>query len=68
VFDRSFLLRGADDLPALRYPGKYKRPGFHYPKSLVADGCLHVIYATNKELVEITRVPLSSLLKSDREP
>ncbi len=61
VFDRSFLLRGADDLPPLRHEGKYKRPGYHYPKSLVADGHLYVIYAANKEDVELTRVPLAAL-------
>ncbi len=61
VFDRSLLLRGTGDLPPLRYPGKYKRPGYHYPKSLVADGFLYVVYATNKEDVELTRVPLSAL-------
>jgi hypothetical protein len=61
VFDRSFLLRGAGDLQPLRFPGKYKRPGFHYPKSFVAGGYLYVICATNKEDVELTRVPLSAL-------
>ena len=62
VFDRSFLLRGAAELPALRYEGKFKRRGYHYPKSLVADGFLHVIYATNKESIEVTRVPVAALV------
>lgn len=66
VFDRSFLLRGADDLAPLRFAGKYKRAGFHYPKSLVAGGYLYVIYATNKEDVELTRVPLAGLQEDDR--
>ncbi len=60
-FDRSFLLRGADDLQPLRLAGRYKRPGYHYPKSIVAKGCLYVAYATNKEDVEITCVPLDAL-------
>ena len=60
-FDRSLLLRGAAELPALRYEGKFKRRGYHYPKSLVADGFLHVIYATNKESIEVTRVPVAAL-------
>lgn len=60
-FDRSFLLRGSTDLPPLRYPGRYKRPGYHYPKSLVADGFLFVAYATNKEDVQVTRIPLSTV-------
>jgi len=59
-FDRSFRLRGHDDLPPLRYEGRYKRPGYHYPKSIVADGFLFVGYATNKEDVQLTRIPLSS--------
>ena len=58
LFDRAYLLRGAGDLQALRREGKYKRPGYHYPKSLAHDGHLHVVYATNKEDVELTRVPL----------
>ncbi len=60
-FDRSFLLRGAADLQPLRYEGQYKRPGYHYPKSIVWNGFLYVAYATNKEDVELTRVPLPSL-------
>ena len=60
-FDRAFLLRGQADLPPLRYPGKYKHPGFHYPKSVVWNGYLYVGYAVNKEDVGLTRVPLSSL-------
>lgn len=58
IFDRAFVLRGGD-LPPLRYSGKYKRPGYHYPKSVVWNGQLYVAYATNKEDVELTRVPLA---------
>jgi len=61
VFDRSFVLRGVGDLQPLRFAGKFKRRGYHYPKSIIAGGYLYVIYATNKEDVELTRVPLSSL-------
>ncbi|MFT3830241.1 MAG: exo-alpha-sialidase [Opitutaceae bacterium] len=61
LFDRSFVLRSTADLPAQRFEGKFKRRGYHYPKSLVAGGFLYVIYATNKEDVEITRVPLATL-------
>jgi len=61
VFDRSFLLRGAGDLQPLRYEGQYKRPGYHYPKSIVWNGALYVGYATNKEDVQVTRVPLRAL-------
>jgi len=57
-FTRSLLLRGSADLPPLAFPGKFKRPGYHYPKSLVATGRLWTVYATNKERIEITSVPL----------
>ena len=62
VFDKAFVLRrGGADLQPLRHQGKYKRPGYHYPKSLVWKGWIYVSYATNKEDVELTRVPLTSL-------
>jgi hypothetical protein len=62
LFDRAYLLRGASDLQPLRFEGIYKRPGYHYPKSVVWKDYLYVGYATNKEDVELTRVPLSSLM------
>ena len=44
------------------YEGKAKRKGFHYAKSLVYNGNVYVGYATNKEAVEISVIPESSLL------
>jgi len=61
LFDRAFLLRSESDLPPLRYEGKYKRPGYSYPKSVLWGDHLYVAYATNKENVELTRLPLRSL-------
>lgn len=61
TFDRSFRLRGTADLQPLRYEGRYKRPGYHYPKSVVWKDWLYVGYATNKEDVQVTRVPLAKL-------
>ncbi len=61
TFDRAFLLRNTNSDPEVVYAGKAKRKGFHYPKSLVSNGWLYVAYTTNKELVEITRIPLKSL-------
>jgi hypothetical protein len=61
LFDRAWLLRGPADLQPLRFEGQYKRPGYHYPKSVIWRDALYVAYATNKEDVELTRVPLSSL-------
>ncbi len=64
IFDRAFVLRcGGADLPPLRYPGKYKRPGYHYPKSVVWNERLYVAYATNKEDVQVTIIPLAGLAK-----
>ncbi len=62
-FDRAYALRkGGNDLPALKYEGKYKRVGYHYPKSMVWKNDLYVSYTTNKERVEFTRVPIKSLM------
>jgi hypothetical protein len=62
VFDKAFALRrGGADLQAQRYPGTAKTLGYNYPKSMVWQGSLYVGYATNKEDVEYTRVPLASL-------
>lgn len=61
LFDRSHLLRGQGDLQSLRFEGQYKRPGYHYPKSVVWGDYLYVVYVANKEDVQVTRVPLRSL-------
>lgn len=62
LFDRAYLLRpGGDAVPPLRHPGRFKRLGFSYPKSIVWNGWLYVAYATNKEDIELTRVPLENL-------
>jgi hypothetical protein len=65
LFDEAFLLRsGGADLQPLRYQGRYKRAGYSYPKSVVWGDYLYVAYATNKEDVEITRVPLLYISRS----
>jgi hypothetical protein len=48
-------------LPPLRFEGRYKRVGYHYPKSVVWQGHLYVGYSTHKETVDVARVPLGSL-------
>lgn len=63
LFDKALLLRsGGDDLQLLRFKGKYKRIGYSYPKSVIWGDYLYVSYATNKEDVELTRIPIKSLL------
>ncbi|WP_039730768.1 sialidase family protein [Pseudoxanthomonas sp. GW2] len=64
-FDSAFLLRGRGELPALRAGGRYKRPGYHYPKSVLWDDRLLVAYAANKEDVAVSWVPVASLLADD---
>jgi hypothetical protein len=62
VFDRAFVMRkGGSDLQAQIYTGTAKTLGYSYPKSLVWNGYLYAAYSTNKEDVEYTRIPLSSL-------
>ncbi|MBO7325611.1 MAG: exo-alpha-sialidase [Bacteroidales bacterium] len=63
VFNQAYLLRSDDDIQALRYPGKAKssNSGYSYPKSMVAGDYLYVSYATNKEDIQFTRVPLASI-------
>ena len=59
LFDKAYLLRsGGKDLQAMKTEGKYKRIGYSYPKSFVFENYLYVGYATNKEDVELTRIPL----------
>ncbi|HEY6142250.1 MAG TPA: sialidase family protein [Flavobacterium sp.] len=62
LFDKAYLLRSGDNLQPLRYKGKYKRVGYSYPKSVIWGDYLYVSYATNKEDVEVTRIPINSLL------
>ncbi|MGD8782516.1 MAG: exo-alpha-sialidase [Ignavibacteria bacterium] len=64
LFNKAYLLRkGGEDLQPLRFKGLYKRAGYSYPKSYIWKDYLYVSYATNKEDVQVTRVPLLSLKK-----
>ena len=61
-FDRAWLLRaGGDHVPRLRHPGRFKRSGYSYPKSVIWNDWLYVAYATNKEDAELSRIPPQSL-------
>lgn len=61
-FDHAWLLRaGGDDLQPQRYEGSAKRACYSYPKSMVYGEHIYIAYATNKEDVEYTRVPLASV-------
>ena len=66
LFDRAWLLRaGGDELQPMRYPGRHKRSGYSYPKSAVIGDWLYVAYATNKEDIEITRVPVTAIYDAE---
>ena len=60
-FNKAFLLRSSKDLQPMKFEGKYKREGFSYPKSVIWKEHLYVSYATNKEDVEITRIPIKNV-------
>lgn len=62
-FDQAILLRSGSpsDLPPRRYEGHYKTLGYSYPKAIIHRGNLYVSYSTNKEDVECTIIPLTSL-------
>ncbi|MBB4121259.1 sialidase family protein [Martelella radicis] len=63
-FDEAFLLRSTGDMQEQRGEGRAKRPGYHYTKSLVWNDQLCVSYATNKEDVDVTCVPLSAITRN----
>lgn len=61
TFDTAYVLRTQGDIPELKYEGKAKRVGYHYPKSIVIGDYLYISYATNKEHVDFTRIPLDTI-------
>ena len=58
-FSKMFLLRSTPQ--PRRYYGISKTEGYSYPGCTVWGDCLYVAYATNKEDIEISRIPLASL-------
>lgn len=57
-YTEAYLLRGAGDLPAQRYPGKYKTLGYSYPKAFVGEDALWVSFSIHKEDAAIVRVDI----------
>lgn len=57
-FDDLRLLAGEQDLPPQRQKGKYKTPGYNYPKALVRDDAIWIALSVNKEDINVVRVPL----------
>ncbi len=65
-FDRTAVLRS--DPPPRRHEGKAKSIGYQYPHSLVVGDSLWVIYAVNKEDIELARIPLTQLAAAAVRP
>lgn len=61
LFDQAYLLGEEQQLPPLKFAGKYKRLGYSYPKSIIWQDALWVSYALNKEDIMVSKVPLTSL-------
>lgn len=57
-FDRAFLIASPADLPPQLYEGRYKTPGYSYPKAIVADDAIWVGFSIGKELPALARLPL----------
>ncbi|MGM9764599.1 MAG: exo-alpha-sialidase [Candidatus Cryptobacteroides sp.] len=58
-FEKMYLLRSTPQ--PRRYEGISKTEGYSYPGSVVWGDWLYVAYATNKEDIEISRIPLKSI-------
>ncbi len=61
TFTRAYNLRTEAELPARIYEGKAKTIGYSYPKSTIAGNYLYVVYSTNKEHIEYSRIPLQNI-------
>lgn len=59
LFDEAYLVRCSP--PPRRYDGKSKTPGYSYMGHEIWQGYLWIAYATNKEDVQVTRIPLEYL-------
>ena len=60
LFDKNFVI--ACEPETMKYRGRAKGTGFHYPHSVVAGDYLFVIYSQNKEDIHIAKIPLSELM------
>lgn len=60
TFDRALAIR--KNLPPRRFEGRAKGSGTaQYPHAIEHGGSLWVIYATNKEDIEVAEIPVSKL-------
>lgn len=59
TFDRHAVI--AHEAPSRRYEGRYKGPGFQYPRATILRDRMHIIYSVNKEDMRVTSIPVESL-------
>ena len=60
-FGKSYLVRTTPQ--KIRYQGGDKTEGYSYPGNTIWGDYLYISYATNKEDIEITRIPLDEIRK-----
>jgi len=63
-FDQNYLVRWEPIRPI--WYSKYKsedRPGYEYPGAVYHDGYLYIAYARTRDLIEVCKAPVSSLLR-----
>lgn len=58
TFSAPIPLRTPQDLPPQRCEGKYKTPGYSYPKAFCHGKHLYVSYSENKERIVVTRIKI----------
>jgi lysophospholipase L1-like esterase len=58
-FDRHAVIRAG--APPVRHEGRWKGPGFQYPRAAVCGHALLVIYSIGKEDMAVSRIPLAAL-------
>ena len=59
LFDENYIL--AMNPPLMKFRGRAKGTGFHYPHTAMTEDSLFVIYSLNKEDILISRINLESL-------
>lgn len=59
LFDENYILAMNPEL--MKYRGRAKGTGFHYPHSTISEDSLFVIYSQNKEDIFIAKIKLSDI-------
>jgi len=60
LYEKAFLLAGPGDLPARRKEGRYKTPGYNYPKACLVGDTLWITLSVNKEDVAVFPVEMAA--------